>query len=65
MKYTVTDLFCGCGGFSLGFKNAGFQIKQAIEIDKIACAAFEKNLEMLQLYENNIETVCQMMLSDS
>ena len=25
-RYNVIDLFCGCGGFSLGFENAGFHM---------------------------------------
>ena len=39
----VASLFCGCGGLSLGFENAGFDVKKAEkgiiyidEIDKIA-----------------------------
>ncbi|MDH3324159.1 MAG: DNA cytosine methyltransferase [Candidatus Peregrinibacteria bacterium] len=27
----VIDLFCGCGGFSHGFQQAGFHIKHTIE----------------------------------
>ena len=25
-KYNVLDLFCGCGGLSLGFEEAGYNI---------------------------------------
>jgi DNA (cytosine-5)-methyltransferase 1 len=32
-KLTVLDLFSGCGGFSLGFSRAGFDIAGGIEID--------------------------------
>ena len=27
MRYSVLDLFCGCGGLSLGFELAGFDVK--------------------------------------
>jgi C-5 cytosine-specific DNA methylase len=32
-KFTVLDLFSGCGGFSLGFSRAAFDIVGGIEID--------------------------------
>lgn len=31
-KYTVLDLFCGCGGMSLGFEKAGFNVILGIDI---------------------------------
>jgi len=32
-RLAVLDLFSGCGGFSLGFSRAGFEIVGGIEID--------------------------------
>ena len=31
---TVSDFFCGCGGLSQGFKEAGFDIKTGIDKDR-------------------------------
>lgn len=41
---TVVDLFSGAGGTGLGFKQAGFEIIGAIEIDLHAATTYEKNL---------------------
>ena len=38
------DVFAGCGGLSLGFKAAGFQIDGAIEVCPTAAATYGKNL---------------------
>jgi DNA (cytosine-5)-methyltransferase 1 len=38
-KPRVLDLFSGCGGLSLGFKAAGFEIAAAVEIDPDAAAS--------------------------
>jgi len=39
----VLDLFSGCGGLSLGFKTAGFEILGAAEIDKDAASTHGVN----------------------
>lgn len=41
---SVVDLFCGCGGASLGLKLAGHKIVAAVDIDPIACKTFSDNL---------------------
>ena len=40
---TCLDLFCGCGGFSLGMERAGFRCLAAIDFNKEAVATFKAN----------------------
>ncbi len=44
-KYTVLDLFCGCGGLSRGFQDAGFNVVLGIDVDEMALKSFEHNHE--------------------
>lgn len=37
------DLFCGAGGMSLGFEQAGFDIVLGVDRDAYHCAAHERN----------------------
>ncbi len=43
-QLTCLDLFCGCGGFSLGMERAGFRVLAAIDFNAVAVATFRKNL---------------------
>ena len=43
-KLTFIDLFCGCGGFSLGLEKAGLTGLAAIDFNKEAVEVFRKNL---------------------
>ena len=45
-KPSLVDLFCGCGGASLGFKLAGCEIVGAVDIDASACETFYRNLKV-------------------
>jgi DNA (cytosine-5)-methyltransferase 1 len=40
---TVIDLFCGCGGGSIGFARAGFRVVGAVEVDEASAEAFRLN----------------------
>lgn len=43
-KITYIDLFCGCGGFSLGLERAGMTGLAALDFNKEAIEVFRKNL---------------------
>jgi DNA (cytosine-5)-methyltransferase 1 len=42
-RFTCIDLFCGCGGFSLGVERAGFTVLAAIDFNQEAIAVFRRN----------------------
>lgn len=44
IKPRFTSLFSGCGGFDLGFINAGYSCVAAFDIDKDAISAYKKNI---------------------
>lgn len=46
-KYLVGELFAGIGGIGLGFKEAGFELAWANEIDEKACITYSQNFSHL------------------
>jgi len=48
-KYTVLDLFCGCGGMSLGFEEAGYHVLLGIDIWKDALETYKYNHKQSQI----------------
>lgn len=42
-RFSAFDLFCGCGGLSLGLTRAGFDVKGAIDSDGVAVETYRKN----------------------
>ncbi|HVT90633.1 MAG TPA: DNA cytosine methyltransferase [Tepidisphaeraceae bacterium] len=42
-RLTCIDLFCGCGGFSLGLERAGFSVLAAIDFNPEAITVFQTN----------------------
>ena len=43
MKNKIIDLFCGCGGLSLGFEQAGFEVAYAIDMWQAAINTYNHN----------------------
>lgn len=63
MSYSVIDLFCGAGGLSKGFMDAGFNVVLGIDIDQDALNTFKlnhKDAEALNADLSNKETFCQI-----
>jgi len=56
-KLTVAGMFAGIGGICSGFKEAGFEIVWANEIDKVACRTYRHNLGDSYLVESDIKTI--------
>lgn len=54
MTIKVLDTFAGAGGFSLGFKMAGYNIVGAIEQDSWACDTFNVNHPTTKLVKQDI-----------
>jgi DNA (cytosine-5)-methyltransferase 1 len=56
-KITVLDLFSGCGGMSLGFEQAGFNIILGIDNWGEALSTFKKNHKNSNILEADLSTL--------
>jgi DNA (cytosine-5)-methyltransferase 1 len=56
-KPRAVDLFSGCGGLTLGLKDAGFQVVGAIELDPGAASTYRSNHPDVLLAEGDIREV--------
>jgi DNA (cytosine-5)-methyltransferase 1 len=54
---TAIDLFSGCGGLSLGLKQAGFQVVSAVEINSKAQDTYRLNHPDVRLISSDIRKV--------
>lgn len=53
----IIDLFCGCGGFSLGFGKAGFNVLLGIDVWKDALKTFAQNHSGSKTLEADLSTL--------
>lgn len=56
-KFTAVDLFSGCGGLTLGLKQAGFKVVGAVEIDELAAETYRTNHPEVYLWQNDIRKI--------
>jgi len=54
-KPLAIDLFAGCGGLTLGLKQAGFKVIAAIEMDARAAATYRLNHKSTRIIESRIQ----------
>jgi DNA (cytosine-5)-methyltransferase 1 len=48
------DLFCGCGGLTLGLKRAGYRVLGAIDFDADAVSSYRANHRDVQVWNSDI-----------
>ena len=64
-KYTVLDLFCGCGGLSKGFQDAGFNVAEDVEtlIKSVDFGDEDLRNKADNLYQMNPMNMVPLMIS--
>jgi DNA (cytosine-5)-methyltransferase 1 len=61
---TALDLFCGCGGFSLGADWAGVKTVVAVDNDPILSSSFERNFADSKLVRSDVGSLGQSRLDE-
>ncbi len=54
-KPKAIDLFCGCGGLTLGLKQAGFEVVGAIDCDDLAVETYKANHPEVHVWKKDIQ----------
>ena len=45
-RFRIIDCFCGAGGLSLGFEQAGFEVVYAFDLDETAIETYKNNAHL-------------------
>jgi len=57
VKPKAVDLFCGCGGLTLGLEQAGFMVVGAVDINHPAVETYRMNHPEVEVWEESICTL--------
>ncbi|MDD5544882.1 MAG: DNA cytosine methyltransferase [Acidobacteriia bacterium] len=55
----IVDLFCGCGGFGLGAKQAGFEVTIAVDIDTTLQSAYKCNFPNTRVETGDLSSMTE------
>ena len=61
-KPTALDLFSGCGGLTLGLKQAGFQVLAAVELNVLAVETYQSNHADVVVKKDDIRNISPLSL---
>lgn len=53
-RLTAVDLFCGCGGLTVGLKEAGFDVRGAVDVDPLSVKTYLANHPDVKVWEIDI-----------
>ena len=53
-KPTAVDLFCGCGGLTVGLNRAGFRVLGAVDVDSLSVETYKANHHDVKVWEADI-----------
>ena len=56
-KPKAIDLFCGCGGLTLGLKQAGFKVIGAVDNNALAVKTYRANHKEVEIWGENIQNL--------
>lgn len=63
-RFSAIDLFCGCGGLSLGLRRAGFRIVAGLDNDALSINTFRMNYPRTRLIQADVSSVNPRVLMD-
>lgn len=61
---TAIDLFCGCGGLTVGLKQAGFDVITAVDNTPLSVITYQANHPYVKVIENDIRNINPFTFSE-